>query len=84
MNKLLAFVLIITLSFSLFAQEIIFEKEYSQFPFDLRIENSGIYSIASFDVDNNLISFTSASVNNVRKRSTSFSVKWLICSNIYS
>ena len=59
MNKLLAFVLIITLSFSLFAQEIIFEKEYSQFPFDLRIENSGIYSIASFDVDNHLISFTS-------------------------
>lgn len=59
MNKLFASVLIIASSYNLFSQEIIFEKEYSNFPFGLRIENSGIYSIASFDVDKNLISFSS-------------------------
>nr|MDA3861007.1 T9SS type A sorting domain-containing protein [Melioribacteraceae bacterium] len=35
------------------------EKEYSQFPFKLQIENSGIYSIASFDIDNEAILFSS-------------------------
>ena len=59
MNKLFTFVLIIASSYKLFSQEIIFEKEYSNFPFDLRTENSGIYSIASFDVDKDLISFSS-------------------------
>ncbi len=59
MNKIFTFIFIITLSNNLFSQEIIFEKEYSHFPIEIRIENSGIYSIASFDVDNDLISFTS-------------------------
>ena len=59
MNNIFTFVLIISLSYNLFSQKIIFEKEYSNFPFDIRIENSGIYSIASFDVNDDFISFTS-------------------------
>jgi hypothetical protein len=39
--------------------EKIFEKKYSELPFSLRIENSGIYSIASFDVEGNQIAFKS-------------------------
>ncbi|MDP2302305.1 MAG: T9SS type A sorting domain-containing protein [Ignavibacteria bacterium] len=35
----------------------IFDKKYSELPFPLRIENSGIYSIASFDINNDNIAF---------------------------
>jgi hypothetical protein len=39
--------------------EKVFEKKYRELPFSLRIENSGIYSIASFDVEGNKIALKS-------------------------
>ncbi len=59
MTKHYAITLIIFLVQSFFPQEVIFEKSYSELPFPVRIENSGIYSIASFDVNNSLVSFSS-------------------------
>jgi hypothetical protein len=44
---------------NVYSQEVVFEKQYSDLPFGLRIENSGIYSIASFDVSDKTFSFTS-------------------------
>jgi hypothetical protein len=49
----------LSIPFNLFSQQIIFEQKYSQLPFELRIDNSGIYSIASFDVDNDKVYFSS-------------------------
>lgn len=46
---------------SLFAQseyDIVFEKDHSELPFQLNIENSGIYSISSFDILNDTIYFS--------------------------
>ncbi len=57
MKKL--FILLFCSSIALLSQEVIFEKEYSQLPFELRIENSGIYSIASFDIDKDRVYFSS-------------------------
>ena len=60
----------------LFSQEIVFEKDYNQLPFDLRITNSGIYSIASFDVENNAVtfsSFTKEGIFKYEKKGTDFS-----------
>lgn len=37
--------------------EKVFEKKYTELPFTLRIENSGIYSISSFDIEGNTIAF---------------------------
>jgi len=45
--------------------EKIFEKNYSELPFGLRIENSGIYSVSSFDVDKNNIAFKTYDDNKV-------------------
>jgi hypothetical protein len=47
--------------------EKIFERNYSELPFGLRIENSGIYSISSFDVDQNNIVFKTYDNNNAYK-----------------
>ena len=47
--------------------EKIFERNYSELPFGLRIENSGIYSISSFDVDQNNIVFKTYDNNDAYK-----------------
>ena len=59
MNKLLISILLFLSATLLFSQEVVFETTYSKLPFKLQIENSGIYSIASFDVDNESIYFSS-------------------------
>ncbi len=58
MKKKLTAILSLLILTNLFSQQIVFEKKYSQLPFNIRIENSGIYSIASFDVKDDLISFS--------------------------
>ncbi|MBX2975868.1 MAG: C40 family peptidase, partial [Ignavibacteriaceae bacterium] len=58
----LTLVQITFLSSILFSQinfETIFEKNYSELPFKVRIENCGIYSISSYDVSDNQIAFKS-------------------------
>ncbi len=59
MNKLFFAISILLLTNNIFAQKIIFEEVYSNLPFELKIDNSGIYSIASFDVLDEVISFSS-------------------------
>ncbi len=59
MNKLFFAFLILLLTNNIFAQKIIFEEVYSNLPFELKMDNSGIYSIASFDVLDEVISFSS-------------------------
>ena len=51
--------LILLFTIQVFSQTVIYEDKYENLPFPLRIENSGIYSIASFDVDNNGLYFSS-------------------------
>jgi len=58
-KKILSIILILIATTNLYSQKAVFEKEYSQFPFKLKIDNSGIYSIASFDVEDDVISFSS-------------------------
>ena len=56
-----SFLLVIALSIlSISAQiktEIVFQKNYNELPFPLRIENSGIYAISGFDILNDKIAF---------------------------
>jgi len=46
-----------------YSQIIIYEESYEKLPFPLRIDNSGIYSIASFDIENDVIYFSSFNSN---------------------
>ena len=59
MNKLFFAISILLITNNIFAQKIIFEEVYSNLPFELKMDNSGIYSIASFDVLDEVISFSS-------------------------
>lgn len=56
---LLQITLISSILFSQIKFEPIFEKKYSELPFNVRIENSGIYSISSYDVSDKEIAFKS-------------------------
>jgi len=47
--------------------QIIFEKEYAELPFGIRMENSGNYSVASFDVVSDSVFFTSFNDSEVYK-----------------
>ncbi len=65
MNKFILFFILMFIACINYSQEIIYEEKYSNLPFPLRIDNSGIYSIASFDVENGVIylsSFNSKSI----------------------
>jgi hypothetical protein len=59
MKNIFKIFVLLFISANVLPQEIVFEKYYNEFPFELRIENSGIYSIASFDVKENIFSFSS-------------------------
>jgi hypothetical protein len=59
MKKILVCFSILSFSFSSFAQSVIFESRYEKLPFNIRIDNSGIYSIASFNVEKDGIYFSS-------------------------
>ncbi len=61
---------------SLRQPSVVFHRLYADFPFPLRIENSGIYSIEAFDVEGDVIRFSSydrpeIAVFNTRDRSMS-------------
>ncbi len=65
MNRLLQICVLVFIAGIIYPQEVIYDEEYKNLPFPLRIDNSGIYSIASFDVDNGIVylsSFTSKSI----------------------
>ena len=64
MNRIFFTILLFSTSI-LFSQKIIFEEDYSNFPFELQIDNSGIYSIASFDIDKGGIYFSSFTQNGI-------------------
>ncbi|MCP5061123.1 MAG: hypothetical protein GY936_01490, partial [Ignavibacteriae bacterium] len=71
MNKSFFLILFLISASILFSQKVIFEEKYSNFPFELQIDNSGIYSIASFDVDDESIffsSFTKDGIYEIRNR----------------
>jgi len=62
MKILVPLFLVIFFTSALFSQpkvEKLFEKSYKTLPFQTRIENSGIYGAAKFDVKNNVISISS-------------------------
>ncbi|MFA6598149.1 MAG: hypothetical protein WCS69_10530 [Ignavibacteriaceae bacterium] len=68
MNKFLTFTIVLILHSFVTAQvthQIIYEKKYEEFPFGIRMENSGNYSIASFDVVNDSIFFTNFNDPNI-------------------
>ncbi len=77
---------IIFLASNLFASpnfEIIYQQEYKNLPFNIEIENSGIYSIASFDVNSDTVLFSSFNVPGIYKfhsdkfiSRTNVSVSW--------
>ncbi len=61
---------VILLSVNLFAlpnYETIYQQEYKNLPFGIEIENSGIYSIASFDVTGDTIVFSSFNKTGIYK-----------------
>ena len=61
MKYILPFILLIFITTFINPQvkvEKIFEKSYNQLPFNIRVENSGIYGIAKFDVRDDLITFS--------------------------
>ncbi len=59
MKVLYTFFILLLLTSSNFSQQVIFEEDYTKLPFPLRYDNSGIYSIASFDIANDVIYFSS-------------------------
>ena len=59
---LLILILLLTTAIN-YSQIIIYEESYEKLPFPLRIDNSGIYSIASFDIENDVIYFSSFNSN---------------------
>ncbi len=75
MNKFaLIFLLFISLN-KLFSQEIVFEANYTDLPFELRIDNSGVYSIASFDVDEESVYLSSFAKNGIFRFVNSYYLK---------
>ncbi len=67
MNRLFRFFVVMFFASTIYSQEIIYEEYYNNLPFPIRIDNSGIYSIASFDVENDVIYFSSFSSNSIFK-----------------
>ena len=67
MNKLLLLFVLLFIARINYSQEIVYEGDYNNLPFPLRIDNSGIYSIASFDVDNDAIYLSSFNSNSLFK-----------------
>lgn len=67
MNRLFLLFIIMFFASIIYSQEIIYEEEYKNLPFPLRIDNSGIYSIASFDVENGVIYFSSFNSKSIFK-----------------
>lgn len=67
MNRLFLFFIMMFAASVNYSQEIIYEEEYNNLPFQLRIDNSGIYSIASFDVKNDVIYLSSFNSNSIFK-----------------
>jgi len=74
MKKISSFLLFFALSAAAFSQikvEKIFEMPYDRLPFKIRIENSGIYGTARFDVDNGIISMSTYDAQDVYRFSSS-------------
>ena len=65
MNRLFLFFIMMFVASINYSQEIIYEEEFNNLPFPLRIDNSGIYSIASFDVKNDVIYLSSFNSNSI-------------------
>ncbi|MFZ2323383.1 MAG: T9SS type A sorting domain-containing protein [Ignavibacteriaceae bacterium] len=59
MKRILVLFSLLLFTIQNYSQTIIYEESYNNLPFPLRIDNSGIYSIASFDIENNTIYFSS-------------------------
>ncbi len=67
MKKLCTVFILLMTAAAIYSQEIIFEKTYINSPIKPRIENSGIYSISSFDLDADAIYFFSFNNQSVFK-----------------
>lgn len=67
MKRLFPFLILMIVASINYSQEIIYEEEFNNLPFPLRIDNSGIYSIASFDVENDVIYLSSFNSNSIFK-----------------
>ncbi len=63
MKRFLLILILLSLTIASYPQKIIFEESYNKLPFILRIDNSGIYSIASFDIEKDIIYFSSFNSN---------------------
>lgn len=63
MKRLLLILFLLLITAVNYSQKIIYEESYNKLPFPLRIDNSGIYSIASFDIEKDTIYFSSFNSN---------------------
>ncbi len=63
MNRFLLILILLSLTIASYPQKIVYEESYDKFPFPLRIDNSGIYSIASFDIEKDAFYFSSFNSN---------------------
>ena len=59
MKRILVLFSLLLFTIQNYSQTIIYEESYNNFPFSMRIDNSGIYLIASFDIENDIIYFSS-------------------------
>jgi len=65
-NLALSFLFIFSISlYPQVATQKIFEKTYEQLPFKIRVENSGIYGVAMFNVEKDLVTISSYDQQNV-------------------
>ena len=76
MNKFIIVLLLLTNV--VFSQLVIFNEPYSNLPFELNINNSGIYSVASFDINEDAISFSSFTKSGIFKYSNGMFSKKLV------